>query len=259
MSLNRIVGEKLPLSIATAIPFEEVITNDQKKPDVLILSVRTLLRNFLGSVPKDVVPSVRDVVAEFNDEIDLIESYCKMQRVTLLLYSTDYSKITNRFPKAIRPDTWDKKIELNGWYDVIMKHGNIQSTLLDVSVNLPSRPIAKEYIMTSFAIDLLVIGANAGTRLLESHTGAIKQKFEWITKLTDNKQYHGLPFNTLTYQLLGDKSYTNKGASVKLRKVLLEVANKRKLKPYSSLFACKTALQNERQKIKEVEEILKYI
>ena len=42
--------------------------------------------------------------------------------------------------------------------------------------------------------------------LLESVTGNIKNKTEFITKLSKNEHYRNIPFNVLSIQIIGDKS-----------------------------------------------------
>ena len=257
MKVTRELGDKLPLSISTAIPFEKVITDDSLKPKRLLLSLRTLFRNFINAYPK-VKMEVKQQVEEFDEEIDRVSSYCKMQRVQLVLYDCDYGKINRVFPNVIKPDSWRKKVEFEGMYFVVKKQISNNFSSFDIDYPLPQRSSDNEFIMTSFPVDLLILKVGINTSLLESHTGFVKTPNNWITKLTSNKKYHSWPFNSFTYQLLGDKSLTNKGASLKLKKEVLNISLEKRWKQHYTITRCKldissSSLPNELKK-----EILKY-
>jgi len=61
-------------------------------------------------------------------------------------------------------------------------------------------------IITHLPLDLLSAGSFRKLVLLESHTGALKTKSEWITKLSKNENYRNIPFNILSVQVLGDRN-----------------------------------------------------
>lgn len=258
MRPQRVLGEQLPLSIPTAIPFEEVILHDDKKPVRLIVSLRTLFRNYTTSFAKDDVVHLAQMIEEFNDELDNIKAYCAMQRIQCILYECNYTKLERAFPMVIRPDTWDAKVDFFQMYEKVKAGMNQSYTTFDVNFPLPMRSPEKEYIITSYPVDLLVLRAGVNTSLLESHTAAIKPPTEWITKLTSNQKYHSWPFNKFTYQLLGDRSLTNKGAPQKLRNVVLTIATENRWKQHQTIGRCQTDIKRAHISDDLKKEILKY-
>lgn len=258
MKPKRVLGEKLPLSIATAIPFEEVIVTDIGTNATLVISVRTLFRNYLGAFSKDDMYTLEQVVEEFSDELALIESYCKMQRIVFVPYDCRYKNYAKLYPKWEQPPGWESKVNFSGLYDAVMSKIDFQYTKLDINHSLPQRTGIKEYILTAFPVDLLTLGFNRRTKLLESHTGAVKAPYEWISKLTSNKNYHSWPFNHFTFQLLGDKSLTHKGASVKLKNRVMEVADKNKWMPHININKCRDDIKKSKMDSAIKEEILEY-
>lgn len=74
----------------------------------------------------------------------------------------------------------------------------------DTSVDLPH---AKVVLMTNFPIDLINAKHANELALLESHTGVIKKKAKWNTKLNNGKALERMPFDRMTVQLFGDSGH----------------------------------------------------
>lgn len=79
-------------------------------------------------------------------------------------------------------------------------------------------------ILTHRVIDLIECVVSGDASLLESHTGKIKKKAVWTTKLSC--PYEHMPFNLFTLQLFGDTGNTIQPMSIRHRKAVLAFAEK---------------------------------
>jgi hypothetical protein len=80
-------------------------------------------------------------------------------------------------------------------------------------------------ILTNYAYDLLSYKHFNKLDLLESHTGVLKPKSMWYTKLLNGKDLNRIPFNSLSIQVFGDKE-TFSGMPHKVKSLILELAEK---------------------------------
>lgn len=220
----RTQGEKIALSIGTAIALEESVMVEKLPIDSLWINVRTLFRNYHDSyeeperVPHELM--MMGFANELNELSLLLESM-----VNLTLYQTNNKALAKRFPHAlIKAPTTDKQ----------KRYANIERLSLAglLSNGVMVRGIqqklegdnAKAWVMTSFPLDLMSRYTFNSLELLSSHTGIVKPPSTWIQYLTKNASYHRLPFSLLTLQLLGDRSKQFKAYSGSKKKPLLELA-----------------------------------
>lgn len=245
----RTLGEQIAISIATAIPFEEVIADIHlQKPEVIFINVETLGRNFYGAFPKDFKPLAANVSKLFVDEIEVILNLIEQAKMKAVIYQMDYSYSATIFKDALlytAPSTPKKMAELiaiKALCDIAAKN----YTIAKFKMRIPQVGL-DAFIITHRPSDLLNASSFHTLELLESHTGTIKESTEWLGKLTKNEDYSKLPFNILTYQIFGD-SLSLKGQSVKYRKMLNELADKCRWNPATTFIKVKydlTKLQDK--------------
>ena len=208
---GRVLGEVIPVSVGTALALEAILnSNEIKSYDSLYLNVQTLHRNYHGSFNGSELPDLPDYIAEFYDEIERLLLFIsdslgkplkpvfyiatnkslasKCPRAKLRFPSTDkqknYESLDKRVVEAVIKKFTDKHILI---YDMLIK-GNNSSAL----------------IVTHHLLDLLSLHTFRKLTLLESHTGALKARTQWSSKLNKHPDIVNIPFNILTVQILGD-------------------------------------------------------
>lgn len=242
---SREVGQ-YPLSIATSLALEMATGihpefKDSSIPlksyDTLWLNTRTLFRNLRGSaqgvsgfdkisaseyaeVLYTEIESIMDIVAESTES-----------RTKVMLYYSNYAKVESMHRHAhVRKDNTD----IQKAYTALSKkvHSALFKMILDgklpftgVDDLVESRTPSKNLFLTNYAYDLLAHNSLFNVTLLESHTGAIKQRPLWHTKFIDGRGLPMIPFNRLFLQVFGDKE-TFKPMDKKLRDAIVEVAKK---------------------------------
>lgn len=239
---ERRLGDKEPLSVGTAIPFEERITNgDRIQADNLWINVRTLFRNFMGAY--DAPVKVQSVIGEFYNELTAIDGVCRQFGINLQLYYPSYKSFRRRHPGAIvkenlttrqRLEESDMRVAMLA----LMSSDLVQQLSIgEADVELPGAK-GRTWIITHEPIDLLSRNRFGDLMLLESHTGALKEPDKWILKLQRNAktapQYAHLPFNEFTYRLFGDNSLCE-SQKPSLKKIVLDLSIQKRWTTSTSL------------------------
>ena len=211
--IERELGTVLALSIATAVPLEMLLSLDRKiKAGFIYMNLRTLYRNYHGSFKDPNSISIKDFVNEFIVELELIDSIIKETlpgTVIPINYITTGKSLVKIMPNADFKTSKTKKqlvyekLELHV-IDIVKKRFN--SRWLKAFDVLIEGSNTKSLIITHYPLDLLSYPKFRQLDLLESHTGIVKSRSQWITKLSKNSNYQNLPFNILMIQLLGDRS-----------------------------------------------------
>lgn len=244
---NRERGE-LTLSIATDFALQsafgihpeiKVSSAPILKFDELWINLRTLFRNLMGSMDsagkKGVLPPT--IASAIALEMEMITSLVRdhtSNRVKVIYYLSDYAGIEQKYRLVgvVRKDSTPKQLEYtaiaNETYKILLtqyKHLDIQTYSLKISPKEGGTP--KVMILTNYAYDLLSSKSFGHMALLESHTGAIKERAQWYTKYYNGKELNMIPFREDFIQVFGD-SETFRPADAKLREELLAVAKKYK-------------------------------
>lgn len=244
---NRERGE-LTLSIATDFALQsafgihpeiKVSSAPILKFDELWVNLRTLFRNLMGSMDsagkKGVLPPT--IASAIALEMEMITSLVRdhtSNRVKVIYYLSDYDGIEKKYRLVgvVRKDSTPKQLEYtaiaNETYKILLtqyKHLDIQTYSLKISPKEGGTP--KVMILTNYAYDLLSSKSFGHMALLESHTGAIKERAQWYTKYYNGKELNMIPFREDFIQVFGD-SETFRPADAKLREELLAVAKKYK-------------------------------
>lgn len=223
---NRAIGESLPVSIGTSLIVDGPKADPSRWNQVVLINLLTLSRNIIQSVPAASQFDLRcdDVTEVVLTEMDILRQSLNTYApgVQVEFYLPDYKLIYIDFPMA-KPRLFNTK---NKQF--------VQQMMLDVRVKLkelieeenkkrderkqeplPIRIMRgwkldkdkrKTTILTSFPTDLLSQYQFPALTLLESHTGAVKSRREWNTKLNWHKKEDivNMPFMKFTLQVFGD-------------------------------------------------------
>jgi hypothetical protein len=231
---ERVMGEVLTASAGTALAFEALMVMEKPpKHEFIFLNVRTLWRNFFQAF--DERPDEKDfkkLKELFLEELlyvkGLIENGLpvKMQPVFYVCSNKSMSAIF-KHAKLKEPTTNEQKIYASLERKVIelIMETEFGKTIKIYDCLVKGRNVTA-LMMTHFPVELLSFTEFRTLDLFESNTGAIKDKSQWNSKLTNPENYRNLPFNALTIQVIGDKSHQfhSKGAS--FVKTLMEIAEK---------------------------------
>lgn len=233
---------QFPLSIATSLALEAAFGIYPDRPvvqpapildyDELWVNVKTLFRNFLGALDKSTAEMITSdaVVEGINGELDTIHQLVTEQtsgRTSVVFYLSDYVDIDRKYKYAVirRDNTAKQKMYTAMMIDVIGKllkmhpKGNIRVEKL----KLHPEKKTKALILTHIAFDLVSYPEFRELTLLESHTGAIKERSQWYTRLYEGKTLSMVPFNEMFLQVFGD-SQTFRPMDIKLRKEIIDLA-----------------------------------
>lgn len=206
----------LPLSVGTSLALEALQTQPTLKYECLYVNLQTVFRNLYQSLPKLIAEGIELPVwlRAFTSELLMIQRVCSELRSTLKIvyYLPSYDRLDRDFRGALlRPARTDNqkayaKLQqdvLSGLkpYMTLLQQHRIYIELVDT---YPPRIESQALMLTSFMVDL--VQSRWDTRLLESHTGAIKDRSHWHTKFAGSADSSMMPFNKLTLSILGDNS-----------------------------------------------------
>lgn len=249
-----------PVSIGTSLALETLAKNggplppydpDRIKPppaDIaryqeFWVNLHTLFRNIVGAMGNNAINEVLpgDVAEAMEFEAQVIREFIRNEsqgRCRVVFYASEYKGLDKAHPFAkLRVASTDlqknqqlvAELSLNAF---MAKQAKGEVEVYERALR-PTR-FVKALIMTHFAYDLLSAGSFADLELLESHTGAIKNRALWYTKLTGGKDLVRIPFSAWAMQWWGD-SQTFSAQSMTWRKQVLAAAEEYKLNQSSTL------------------------
>lgn len=249
---NREKGQ-FPLSIATSLAFEGAFGIYPERPQqkVLIndyqevwLNIRTLFRNIHGSMKKEDEArlSATDYAMAIREEMTIVQSVLDDHtrgRVRAYFYACDYRSLKAHYPHAnLKEDNTDRQKHYSA-----MENRALDALGIELK-GLPQQYIhfdttikgnkKKALFITHYPLDLLSNTDFEEIGLLESHSGVVKHKSEWYTKLHNGKSLVRLPFNKMTIQMFGDSGGLFAPYPQEYRKALLEVADKHQWTPMTT-------------------------
>ncbi len=247
--MNEYVTSSFGVNIGTGLMLESIIPTtdtrideDRMIPNKVKLSdydnyyinINSLIANIIGSYDVNTTTlildkdkdALEDVLDKVISEITIINN---LLDINIIYYTMLYGPyVRKQLLKDSKPDT--KAFKLKKSIDDLTKKLLISKEVkvVELDVFLPSKK--KSLISTSNTIDLL--NANKmDLDLLEFHTGVLKQRNKFYTKLNTKVE---LPFEEVLLFSLGDKKgLINPILSIKERKVLLDALVDKKLKPYN--------------------------
>nr|DAF07891.1 MAG TPA: hypothetical protein [Caudoviricetes sp.] len=252
--INRTKG-KFPLSIPTSLAFESLmnIHDDLKhrtipifQYKVLWVNVHTLLRNMINACGKDdrVLLHANDLLEALLEEMEFIESFALNEAKGLRIrfyYShyRDFERVYKhaRLHYAKERNLTDHQSALQSVYTRVLD--NLTKKLNNPALNkenqyvyvcenkIKIREYDKAIILTHFVYDLLSYHNFQSLDLIESHTGRIKKRVEWYTKMPQAKQYPNIPFSEPMIQIFGDNELFM-AQNKNIRDEVLRIANTRR-------------------------------
>ena len=237
---------QFPLSVATSLALEgllgTIVIND--KPfegpapvlncDELWINVRTLFRNLMGSIKNESSTQMNadSYALGMLEELTIIRSVMEehtRSRVKVFFYLCTHQSIEKTFPFA---NFKEAKTDRQRFYaaleeeslDILLKRALKDDVILfDVNIRCHQKRI---FMLTSFPTDLILTKDYVQLVLLESHTGAVKDRPRWHTKLNGGKDLLRIPFDRMTAQVFGDSGGLFSPYPRNYRETLLKIAEK---------------------------------
>ena len=223
-------------------PNKAIIIPPNKNPpgkhyDAILFNLRTLVRNFINSIPgKDSVNLVAEDIAMsligelmYCDEL-VSRTLGHLERV---FYTLDYAAISHAYPlatpKVLQTDKqlFQAKLETE-CLNIILSHQ------IPIDKRYYRKSITDNYnravVLTHMPVDLLSRHQFELMTLLESHTGKLKTRNEWYTKfgVSNKDELINIPFTDVTLQLFGDGNQLFSPKPIGVRKQFLEASIKGK-------------------------------
>lgn len=241
-----------PLSIGTSLAFETLSERggsaydpereipehiDLRKYDELWVNVYTLFRNCLGAIASVDKPHVTkdEAVRTLLSEMVFIEELVKGETQGMCkveFYIGNYLGLTSRNSKAeVRIFKSAAQKQMFELYEKVAQEVANQRHNEKQPIHIFNRGIrpknrSKALILTHMPYDLLAYTKFSTLDLIESHTGVLKKRNLWYTKLYPAGDMTKVPFTETTLKIFGD-SQTFKPMPMKIRTMVLELANKR--------------------------------
>ncbi|QZA71028.1 hypothetical protein AH06_259 [Erwinia phage AH06] len=242
---DRTIG-LFPMSVGTSLAFEALLARPVKPNDApietLVLNVGTVFRNAYQAYDTEdrdrlgIDKLHDDVIADMSAVYDILKDLNKTGAPDYKLYHGKYERMVSSFPLG---KIWEPTSEIQKRYallerNVIEKVIRTMRGLVQVVDHTLPTSVKNTYVMTHHIVDLVVPSGYGDITLVESHTGALKQKSLWYTKLTNGKTLTRIPFNRMTLQVFGDNSVNFKANSFKYKAALMKLAEENKWTPMTS-------------------------
>lgn len=233
---------QFPMSIGTSLALEGSLGIHPDRPigdktlydyQELWVNVKTAFRNYYGAIDKDSIGLIDkdELVEQFRLELDQIANVVDSQtssQVKVVFYLSDYLGLDRKFPHAVlRVDSTENQL----MYTKTMKNviGQViaqDPELIDVyQRKIDKRGFGKTLMLTSYPYDLASANAFSNLALLESNTGAIKERNLWYTKYYNGKELSMIPFREDFLPIFGDGALF-RPIGMAYRRNLIEVAKK---------------------------------
>lgn len=240
----------VPLSIGTSVPVEFLMRNPELAKDGyrLFVNVRTLIRNLFASLPtaqQDFITPTA-AAATILEEIQQLKHLVPAFEPTV--YLLEYRDLNRLLPRSILrpPQTIKQKIHQSQQNDIIRVLTHKPSPLLSnfSGSQIPVKPGTRGLLITHYAVDLMSYPSFSSLKLVESYTGAIKDRSEWHTKLTGGRNNERIPFTGVSLTVFGDNGVLLKPYSIQERNQVKKVAEKLKWTSVTSSLEFRIGLRN---------------
>lgn len=221
--------------------------------DCICINLRTVLRNFLSSMKAQEVLLVdsNELLVAFCQEVLLIDNIIQDQSqgdITVSYYLNSYKRIKSVLKRAnIKTEFTAKQLVNNQIENSVIEKFLLSDIVVNRAVNVEitdnyiNHGKIRNILFTHLPVDLLLVPWN-NIDLLESHTGMIKPRYLFNTKLKGTAD--DVPFNKYSIQLLGDSSGMIQPVDKQVRKEVLKLAKERNF----------TNLTNQDRFLKELKE-----
>lgn len=253
--IDRTVGI-YPVSIGTSLAIEglthtgEFATNEGTAPikdcEVLYINVRTLFRNAFGSFDdlKDRLnfETMREtIIADIEGIKEAVKAASPNTVCVIYLCTYKDATVQRTFKEANfkNPSTPNQVFYSGLEFDIYKEAPDFIEDLKLFDVELKGDK--DTFILTHLPVDLLWYRNFPALTLLESHTGKIKKRTLWYTKL--NGRHTIIPFSKEFLQIFGDGiMFSPQG--IKVKRVILKVAEKSRWNQNTSKEKVKMTLRN---------------
>lgn len=195
----------------------------------------TLARNLHGAIPRENRESIKadvtgEALAEEAAEVVRAITEATAGGVQAMVYYPSYKGLAGKYPKGkIRESLTDKQKAARTQLLAMMDYAanslemNHKGILERFDVEVRPKTFGNTLILSHFPVDLLSEYRFGRVSLLESHTGVVKKKNQWYTKLFQGKLLGNMPFNAMTLQVFGDDHHFHPWES-KIKTAILEIA-----------------------------------
>lgn len=245
---ERSLGPNTPISVGTAMIFDNEEVDYGEWEPYLYVNLHTILRNLIQAMDINKVLELDDEVLfpKFMEEIETFEEYLDKYtsgKTEAVFYLPDYRNISRMLPFAgLRTIKTDRQQQLYDLEQAVYKrlreevkkmeaeakkvHQSFEKPYIETDHTLP-RGKGPALILTHNPTDLLSYTSFPVLKLIESHTGKIKKRDEWNTKLTGDKvRLANIPFNRFSVQICGDGNHLIMSGTKKMKDFLFELADK---------------------------------
>lgn len=215
---------KYPLSIGTSLTLETISGQNPDKPvkgelpirlyETMLVSMRMVMRNIYQSITdRKVAEDLPDI--DFYDAIMMEMRYIREvvamfnPRMKVIFYAPTYRNLHKRFPQARikvqRTSSTQKYADLE--VNALKRFYSEKTTDIFRCDFLEKIEISlRTLVWTNSPLDLITLNKPL-VSLLESHTGAIKDRSKWNSKYTGSKDFSNIPFNKPLLLIMGDGGY----------------------------------------------------
>lgn len=242
---NREKSLGVPISIGTGMAIDSILSlgefteREDPQPPIshyraLWINLRTLFRNAFNAFDKDskeqlsegallevMVEDIHVIISSLQEKVD--------RHFNLVFYLCEFNDFEKQFPNAKYKElsTVKQKSEQQMEDKTLLLF--MENCPKDIDVRTYKTKIddgmdARTLLLTHYPVDLLWHRKFSSLTLLESHTGKMKQKPQWYTKLTGSKNLTRIPFNRLTIQLFGDGNVLFASMSKSLKDEIVKLA-----------------------------------
>lgn len=248
-----------PISIATSLAFESIFLPRQQPYDLersvpnkidlsqynsFYINIFTLYRNLSNSVKRQVFIETDHVklAQVLLTEIEVIQSLFFVEGhdtiKPIFYHMTQKSLLNGKISKdvQIKPDKTTFQKDFRFKFDKVIEHIKKQIDVPTFDSYLDPASGSKALILTHVPFDLISYDKFSKLDLLESNTGKLKSRREWNSKFMKVGDRHtgNIPFNRKLLFVFGDKVMI-RPADIKLRRILLDVADKHNWTPMTTM------------------------
>ena len=247
--LDQMERGQYSLSIGTSLALESLanIHPETKHKSVphheythLWVNLKTLARNIVQAFPSGINHLITPgVLSELlTDEYRTIEQWARDNtRLKVTLYMSFYKDMERRYNtqhSLVRRDSTDKQKSDRQRINQAIEAFTAQfgktrveverfMKVFDTDIECKKEEQGKILMLTHIPFDLVKYKTFGNLTLLESHTGAIKNRSLWYTKYLNGKDLSMIPFTLYFMRVFGDKE-TFAPMDSKLRKELIALA-----------------------------------
>ena len=197
-------------------------------------NVYTLTRNVISAIPdksirEDVFSSSELLYTVVEDISNIVELYRDTKCVPKL-FIPNYSKVFKEMNKGKDGSIVNKDYEIYTYMLKMSKSKDVNIPMdVEYGTHLLQSNLKNILITTHITSDLLNYRRIPKLKLLESHTGRLKERGEWYTKLhkLGTRQLNIIPFTEELVYILGDKNFVLP-FKLTIRRKLYELAIEKK-------------------------------